>query len=43
MKTICRFCNEYGHINSVFCKTNDDQVFELEWCSECGRVQNKLR
>ena len=43
MKSLCRFCNEYGKINSVFTKTNDDQVFELEWCSNCGRVQNKIR
>jgi len=43
MKSICRFCNEIGHINSVFVKTNNDQTFELEWCSECGKIQNKFR
>lgn len=43
MRNICKFCNDVGHINSVFVKTTSNIDFELEWCSSCGKIQNKFK
>lgn len=47
MKNICRFsdCKKWGKMCAVYVKTQDPkmEVYELVWCSECGRVQNQFR
>ena len=44
MKQICRFedCNAYGQMTAIYVKTVGDEVFELFWCTKCGRVQSKI-
>ena len=44
MKQSCRFddCKQYGKMNAIYVKTQDDKVFELFWCTECGRIQSRI-
>ncbi|KKM80638.1 hypothetical protein LCGC14_1337880 [marine sediment metagenome] len=44
MKQLCRFkeCAAWGQMNAIYVNTQDGKVFELEWCTKCGRVQNKF-
>ena len=45
LKNICRFkeCSAFGHINAVYVNTQTGEVFELAWCSTCGRIQSKFK
>ena len=29
-------------MNAIYTKTIDGNEFELSWCSQCGRIQNKI-
>lgn len=44
MNKTCRFkdCGAYGHINNNSVETPNGGLFILNWCSKCGRVQNKF-
>lgn len=43
MKKNCRFkdCSAYAQINAVYVDTKSG-MFELFWCTKCGRIQNKF-
>ncbi len=44
MRKVCRFeeCGAYGHINAIPVEVSKG-IFYLEWCSICGRIQNKFK
>ena len=41
MGKLCRFCGSFGRILSLNVKTITDEGHELNWCTECGKVQNE--
>ena len=45
MRNTCRFpdCKTWGKINAVYVNLQDGGVFELEWCTICGRIQSKIK
>lgn len=44
MKNNCRFpdCKAYNQMNAVYVNTQNKDIFELEWCKMCGRIQNRI-
>lgn len=43
MGKLCRFCGSFGRIVSLNVKIITDESYELQWCTECGKVQNEYR
>ena len=42
MGKFCRFCgSKFGRVISLNIKTITDEVHELRWCTECGKIQNE--